>query len=65
MAPSHRHSKKGDMKNTIQDLIEILQKQEDKKLIVHLEGCDCYGDWNGKATMSNYESDYFLLGRDI
>ena len=52
------------MGNTIQDLIEILQKQEDKTLIVHLEGCDCYGEWNGRVTTDEYEDKYFLLGRD-
>ena len=50
------------MKNTVQDLINILQAQEDKTLVVRLEGCDCIGDWNGKVTNDNYYS--FLLRRD-
>ncbi len=35
------------MKNTVEDLIRKLQEIEDKKAIIHLEGCDCSADWNG------------------
>lgn len=45
--------------NTVKDLIEELQKIEDKNLVVHLEGCDCYQTWNGKIKIDT--ENYLLL----
>lgn len=44
---------------TVQDLINELSKVEDKTLAVHLEGCDCYQDWNGSISID--ETNYLLL----
>jgi len=44
---------------TVKDLIEELNKIENKNLEVHLEGCDCYQDWSGEIKV--YEDGYLLL----
>lgn len=45
--------------NTVKDLILALEKIEDKNLAVHLEGCDCYQDWNGEIKIK--DNGYLLL----
>ena len=34
---------------TIQDLIDVLNKFDDKSLSVLMEGCDCASYWNGES----------------
>lgn len=46
------------IKNSVQDLINKLSEINDKTLEVHLEGCDCWQDWNGKISI---KSDNYLL----
>ena len=43
---------------TVKDLIRELEKIENKELEVHLEGCDCYQDWDGKISL---DGNYLLL----
>lgn len=47
------------MRNTVKDLIEELNKIENKELEIHLEGCDCYQTWSGKVTLD--DKNYLLL----
>lgn len=35
---------------TVQDLIDKLMLLQDKSLTVHLEGCDCGSDWDGRLS---------------
>lgn len=62
---------------TVRQLIETLQAlpESDKGRIVYMEGCDCYGLWNGSTehhTSWEYPNDDgvrvdvqgLLLGRD-
>lgn len=41
---------------TVKDLIAVLRfhlrNGGDPEAIVSLEGCDCYGDWNGRMQFS-------------
>lgn len=54
----------------IKELIELLESIEDKNTPVVLEGCDCYGEWNGKGEVVPDEkkfykyTQYLLLTRD-
>lgn len=59
------------MRKTGEDLLRALQalSPEDLKKIVRLEGCDCYGDFNGQIEVragnknsSNF--DCLTIGRD-
>lgn len=50
------------MKNTVKDLIELLESVEDKNLIVHMEGCDCFQTFGGKVRIDEYK--YLLLEND-
>jgi hypothetical protein len=46
---------------TVKELIEELNKIENKDLEVKTEGCDCYGDWSGNIEIVE---DYILIERD-
>ena len=54
------------MKN-VKELIECLMKIEDKENTkVWLEGCDCYGKWNGKIEdISDNKKKEILICRHI
>ena len=49
---------------TVRDLIEVLETVEDKDAIfVVLEGCDCFGDWNGNVDIGGDPKE-ITLNRD-
>jgi len=43
---------------TVQQLIEHLLRIENKSLPVKLEGCDCFGYWNGSSSISEAADNY-------
>lgn len=45
----------------IRELINKLNEIEDKEKLVLLEGCDCFGEWNGLIELLNNEE--YLLKR--
>lgn len=47
----------------LKQLLEELNKIENKELDVFLEGCDCTGEWNGKLEICS-EDKTLLLKRD-
>lgn len=50
---------------TVKELIIELKKIDNKKAQVSLEGCDCYGDWNGDIEYYTLDGvNYCLLKRD-
>lgn len=55
---------------TVEELIAILEKIEDKNIPVVLEGCDCYGSWSGNLEVEQSEhntygsNQYLLLKRN-
>lgn len=51
---------------TVKELIEVLEKVEDKNMLVMLMRCDCEGPWNGNIErLDTYqEGPVLLLKRD-
>ena len=51
------------MEYTVKQLKKALEGIEENKLVV-LEGCDCYGDWNGKIAPYVFNGDAVCLERE-